>query len=230
MHRELPTQPPPCYWGYSCGSSTLPWLLLQGWSTLKVVFLTQEHAWGTAPLSFPRFHLRFLTFIQLHPCKPNKHHVIILPLLCMILRATCTLIPYQVKPQISAKSVLSTNFPLTGHIHSNYHGGHKRRTKPLSPYFQHLNLALTQRVLSPVFETNLHPVYDHQRDALLSCFHLFESWACSFSLRKESDYICKNQNCDALVVTFLGLHMTYTLYYIGFDIARLSNRVEDYFS
>lgn len=34
------------------------------------------------------------------------------------LRATCILIPYQIKPEISANSVLSTNFPLTEYIHS----------------------------------------------------------------------------------------------------------------
>lgn len=149
--------------------------------------------------------------------------------LCVILRATCTLPPCQVKPQIGVNSILPANFSLTGYIHSNYHGGHKRTTKPLLWYFRGLSSALMQRD-SPAFETNLHHVYHHQRDALLSCFHLFESGARSLGLQKENYYFCKNQNCDALVVAFLRLHMTYTLYYIGFGIARLGNRVEDYFS
>lgn len=132
-----------------------------------------------------------------------------------VLRATWTLISCQVEPQIGVSSLLSTNFPLTGYIHSNYHCLYLSISK------------VWYSVLSPVFETNLW-VCHHQKDALLFLI-LFESEACLFGLQKEIYYICRNQNCEALMVTFLGLHMTYCLYYIGFDISRLSNRVENYF-
>lgn len=123
-------------------------------------------------------------------------------------------------------SALSTNSLFIGYLHSNHQAGRYRCIKP--GYFQGLNIAPKQSILSALWHEPPSSLLPSKRCSAASLLPI-PAITSMLIQHTESDQICKNKNCDALVVMFLGLYMTCTQYYIGFDVAKLSNRVKDYF-